>query len=131
MAITTAVTRKLDNNCVQVEVKSPNQGTRYYKVPEDNADTFQKEYVKNSKKMYKLSSFLTFSSVLAAVAATIAITRKMTNKVLKYGTAAIAGIGASFLASASSQNTAAKSHKEFLQNYNSEEIYYDKDPFSK
>ncbi|GEM_PF-1722043 len=131
MAITSAVTRNLDNNCVQVEIKSPNQGTRYYKVPKDKADSFQKEYVQNSKKMYRLSSILNFSAVLAAVAITLGITRNVANKVVKYGTSIIAGLGASVLATTSSEKTAVKNHKNFLQSYNAEEIHYDKDPFSK
>ena len=125
MAITTAVTRKLENNCVQVEIKSTNEGTRYYKVPQEKADSFQKEYVKNSKKMYNLSSVLTFSSVLAAAALTLAITKNMANKVLKYGISAATGIAAGVITTLSSNKSAVKSHKEFLNNYEAQEINYD------
>ena len=42
MKLQTSITRKIDDNYVQVEVQSKNQDIRYYKVPEAKADSFQK-----------------------------------------------------------------------------------------
>ena len=126
MAITTAVTRKLGNDYVQVEVKNSTEGTRYYKVPKEKADSFQKEYVANSKKMYRLSSLLSVSAVLGASATALLIARKMTNQVLKYVISGFTGIAAGLVATISSQNSAVKSHTQFLKDYDAKEIFYDK-----
>ena len=119
MAITTAVTRKLGNDYVQVEVKNSSEGTRYYKVPKESADSFQKEYVANSKKMYRLSTLLSVSA------------RRMTNQLLKYIICGFTGIAAGLGASISSQNTAVKSHTQFLKDYDAKEIFYDRQKIAK
>lgn len=129
MALTAAVTRKLDNNFVQVEVKNKVGGTRYYKVPEDKADSFGREYVHNSKRMYRLSSILTFTSVLGAVAVALIAAKNMTSKVSKYLISGVAGLIAGTASTASGQKTSIKNHTEFLKNYGAEEIHYDDKKF--
>ena len=124
MSITTAVTRKLDNNCVQVEIKSDNDATRYYKVPEQKADDFQKEYVANSKKVYNYSSLLSFSSVLGASALALIFTKNIANKILRYGLSAVTGIVAGVITTISTQKAAIKDHKKFLQDYDASVIDY-------
>ena len=131
MAITTAVTRKLGNDYVQVEVKNSSEGTRYYKVPKESADSFQKEYVANSKKMYRLSTLLSVSAALGAGAAALLIARRMTNQLLKYIICGFTGIAAGLGASISSQNTAVKSHTQFLKDYDAKEIFYDRQKIAK
>jgi len=125
MALTAAVTRKLDNNCVQVEIKNKGGATRYYKVPEDKADSFGREYIANSKKMYRWSSVLTFTSVIGAVALTLLAAKNMANKASKYLISGVTGIIAGTASTASGQKTSIKNHTEFLENYNAEEIRYD------
>ena len=125
MAITTEVTRTFDDRrYVQVEVKGNNQGVRYYKVPVENADSFQSEYKANSKKMYRLSSILNFSAVFGAVALSLVFTKNIASKALKYGISAVAGLAGGAIATISSQKTAVKNHENFLKNYNAEELDY-------
>ena len=131
MAITTAVTRKLGNDYVQVEVKNSSEGTRYYKVPKQSADTFQKEYVENSKKMYRLSTLLSLSATLGAGALALVFAKRMTNQVLKYIICGVTGVVAGIGATISSQNTAIKSHTQFLKDYDAKEIFYDKPKIAK
>ena len=129
MALTAAVTRKLDNNFVQVEVKNKVGGTRYYRVPEDKADSFSKEYVHNSKRMYRLSSVLTFTSILGALSLGLFFTRNAASKGLKYAVSGVMGLAAGAVSTASGQKTSTKNHTEFLKNYNAEEIRYDNKEF--
>ena len=125
MAITTAITRNLGNNYVQVEVKNSSEGTRYYKVPKDSADSFQKEYVENSKRMYRLSSLMSVSAALGAGAIALIVARNMTNQIIKYVICGFTGVAAGVGATISSQKTAVKSHTQFLKNYDAKEIFYD------
>ena len=129
MALTAAVTRKLDNNFVQVEIKNNNEKPRYYKVPEEKADSFSKEYVANSKKMYTLSSILSFTSVLGGVALALLITKNMANKLFRYVISGVTGAIAGLASTASGLKTSIKNHTEFLKNYNAEEIHYEDKKF--
>ena len=129
MTLTAAVTRKLDNNCVQIEIKNKVGGTRYYKVPEDKADSFSKEYISNSKKMYRWSSLLSLTSVLGAVAVTLLLTKKMASNMMRYVISGVTGLVAGTISTASGQKTSVKNHTEFLKNYNAEEINYDDKKF--
>ena len=129
MALTAAVTRKLDNNFVQVEIKNNNENPRYYKVPEEKADSFSKEYVANSKKMYTLSSILNFTSVFGGVALALFITKKMASKGFRYVISGVTGAAAGLISTISGQKTSIKNHTEFLKNYNAEEIHYEDKKF--
>ena len=44
MAVDINITKKLDNNFVQVEVESKNVPKRFFKVPESKVDEFCKSY---------------------------------------------------------------------------------------
>ena len=124
MAITTAVTRKMDNNYVQVEVKARKDDVRYYKVPEQYADTFQKEYVANSKKMSRLSNLMFFLSFPVTVGLSYLCTKKLDNKNLRMAIGVCAGIIGGVGTSYAGVNMTTKNHKAFLEKYNSEEIDY-------
>lgn len=125
MSIKTAVTRKLDNNYVQVEIKSGNEN-RYYKVPEDKADTFQRQYVANSKKIYWLSSLLTFCAGFGAAGLGFIFTKHMDSKIAKYGISGGAGLLSGAIATVAYNNKAVKEHKNFLKEFSATEIDYDK-----
>lgn len=124
MAITTAVTRKLDNNCVQVEVKARKDDVRYYKVPEQKADSFQKEYVANSKKMSRLSNLMFFLSFPVTIGFSYLFTKKIESQSLRTVIGVCAGIIGGIGTAYAGANMTAKNHTEFLQKYNSEEIDY-------
>jgi len=124
MAVTTAVTRKFDNNFVQVEVKAKKDEPRYYKVPADKADSFQKEYVANSKKMRRLSDAMFFLSFPVTIGLSYLCTKKIESKNLRMLIGVIAGIVGGVGTSYAGVNMTIKNHKEFLEKYNSEEIDY-------
>lgn len=129
MAITTSVTRKFDNNFVQVEVNSTNSNPRYYKVPAEKADSFQAEYIKSSKKMYNWSTILTICSVIGGTGLAIACTQRLSNKLAKFAISAATGILAGVISTYEANKSSVKSHKNMLEEYNAQEIDYSKHKF--
>lgn len=129
MAITSSVTKNLDNNYVQVEIQSKNRETMYYKVPENKADSFQKEYKKNSKKMPWINTGLTLGAIILAVFPMSLLTQKIEQKSLRMAIGVIAGIiggvGSMYLGT----EIESKSHKNLLKKYNAEKINYEEQKF--
>ena len=124
MTLTSAVTRKFDNGYVQVEIQSKRQEPRYYKVPENNADSFQREYQKNSKKMPWINTGLTLGAIVATIVPVSFLTKNVESKTIRMLSGIIAGliggIGSMYLGA----NIESKSHVKLLQKYNAEEIDY-------
>lgn len=129
MAITTAVTRKFDNNDVQVEVTSKRQELRYYRVPANNADSFQREYKKNSSKMPWINTGLTLGAIVATIVPVSLLTNKIESRSIRMVLGVLAGltggIGSMYLGS----EIEAKSHKKLLNKYNAQEIDYSENKF--
>ncbi len=124
MAITTAVTRKFDNNYVQVEIESNRQEPRYYKVPENKADSFQKEYKKNSKKMPWIDTGLTLGAIIVMIVPTFFATKKIESKTARMFLGTLAGLVGGFGAMHLGTKIEENSHSKLLQKYGAEEIDY-------
>lgn len=124
MALTTAVTGRFDNNDVRVEVNSKRQEPRYYRVPEHNADSFQREYKKNSSKMPWINTGLTLGAIAATIIPVSFLTNKIESKTIRMLLGVLAGltggIGSMYLGS----EIEANSHKKLLHKYNAQEIDY-------
>lgn len=122
MALTSSITGRYDNNDVRVEINSKRQEPRYYRVPENKADAFQREYKKNSARMPWINTGLT----LGAIAATIIPMSFLTNKIdsrsirMLLGVLAglVGGVGSMYLGA----EIEANSHKKLLSKYNAQEI---------
>lgn len=126
MTISSAVTRKFDNGYVQVEIESNRQDTRYYKVPEDRADSFQREYKKNSKKAPWVETGLTMGAIVALIVPTYFATKKIESKSIRMVLGTLAGLTGGIGSIQLGNKIEAKSHTKLLQKYNAEEIDYSK-----
>ena len=125
MAITTAVTRKFDNNYVQVDATTRNGDTKYYKLPAAKADSFQKEYIQNSKEQWWKEVALTTVSVIGAIILASLATKKVESSAARMavgvGAGAVGGIGSGFLAAKMNVN----SHQKLLKKYGAEQLYFE------
>ena len=65
MSVSASITRKLDNNYVQVDITSKKMEPRYYKVPASKADEFCKDFKKTDKRMSRVSDYSFITSTLA------------------------------------------------------------------
>ena len=126
MKLQTSITRKIDDNYVQVEVQSKNQDIRYYKVPEAKADSFQKEYVKNSKRASLQSNLMLLGAIIATIVPMHFLTKKIENTLVKSCLGVFAGIAGGVGSMYLSANISAKSHTNMLQKYEAEEIDFEK-----
>ena len=57
MAIEVKVVRSMGNDCVQVDTNSKKLGTRHYKVPQNNCDSFSEDYKSFEKSATKISTW--------------------------------------------------------------------------
>ena len=126
MAIETKITRKLDNNCVQVEVNGKNMPTRFFKVPEDKADEFCVSYRKNDHG----NSLIANTALITSVLGGSFLGSILTGKVFKFekisrltgGTimACLAGFSSVFLI----RNIIGNRNQQVLAKYNAEKLDY-------
>ena len=124
MNFTTQITRTFNDNTVQVEVKSKKGVNRYYKVPADKADSFQKEYVKKSKKSYSSALLANFAAAAGAVAIAVIATGSMASKLWRGVISAVSGLVIGTFVSVTGHKNEVKSHKELLNKYNASELHY-------
>ena len=130
MSITTAVTRRFDNNYVQVDITPKNGDVKYYKLPEAKADSFQKEYVQNSKDQYWKDTAITIGSIFGTIILAALCTKKIENSTLRMaigiGGGLTGGLGSSVICEKLNEN----SHKKLLKKYNAEQLDYSKNKLS-
>ena len=115
------ITNKLSNNHVQVEIKSKNVPTRYFKVPEQKADEFCKNY-KQFEKKQRINSAIRIA-VPAVILCTIANYFTQGKSKLIQWTAGI-GLGMAGIMGATRWNVKKliKKEDELLNKHNAEEI---------
>ena len=65
MAITTSINNNLGNGYVQMDISSKTMPVRHFILPEQNVDTFTKEYEKINKNI-KISTYAAFFTGLVA-----------------------------------------------------------------
>ena len=124
MAVSTNVTRKLDNNYVQVDVTSKKAEPRYYKVPASKADEFCKNFQKTDKRMSRISDT---SFVLSTIAGCtiIGLLSKKLGGAARMTLGIIGGIAAGFASVFACSNMMDKKYHNLLKTYQAEEITYD------
>ncbi len=123
MAITTAITKKLDTNFVQVDSTEKNGYKRYYKVPQNHADKFADELKKQDKKLNIYSNLTFFSAVFLGVLAASPFTKKMEG-MKKFLIQTASGIGFAALSSLGFSKYAENEEIKLLREHKAKEIFY-------
>ena len=124
MAVSANVTRKLDNNYVQVDVTSKKTKPRYYKVPEAKADQFCKDFTKTDKRMSIISDTSFVVSTLIGCALISVIARKL-NGIARVTLGILGGISLGFASEMFSANMMVKKYQELLKTHQAEEIKHE------
>lgn len=125
MSVEIKVLNKLDNQNVQVEIKSEKSDKRlYYKVPQKNLDTFINEYKKNDKKTSIIANTAFVSSIFASVIIASLATKKLASNVLKWIIGSAAGIAGATLSILGTSNYIDSNNKKLLQKHNALELNY-------
>lgn len=92
MAVKTNIIGETTNNHVTVEAKYNNKYSRYFHLNKDNADSFQKEFVKNNKKQYWISTGMLIAALATALTVPGIIIKDQSKKILKIITEIITGL---------------------------------------
>ncbi len=124
MAVSANVTRKLDNNYVQVDVTSKKTDPRYYKVPESKADQFCKDFTKTDKRMSIISDTSFVVSTLIGCAILSLVTRKLSG-IARIVLGILGGLSLGFASEMISANTMVKKYQQLLKTYQAEEIKFE------
>ena len=124
MAVSANVTRKLDNNYVQVDVTSKKTNPRYYRVPESKADKFCKDFTKTDKRMSIISDTSFVVSTLIGCALISLITKKLSG-IARVTLGILGGISLGFASEMFSANMMVKKYQELLKTHQAEEIKYE------
>ena len=118
MALTSSVVKNYDNGYVKIEIGQKNREPKYYLVPENNADTFEKEYKTNAKKMTWASSLLMVGVIVATLLPLSAVLKKIENKTAQTLCGITAGVIGGMASLFISNNIERKSHSKLLQKFN-------------
>lgn len=125
MAITTSITRNLDNNYVQVEVNSPRATTTFYKVPKNKADEFCTQYKKLEKKNTKTYNIAFFSSIGAVCLLMSILTKRFESTMPKLLLSIVGGIFAGYTADSAVRTYLLPKQEKFLKSFDAKEIFYE------
>jgi hypothetical protein len=121
MAITADVSRKLDNNYVQVDITSTKIGVKHFKVPKNKVDSFCSNYKKNEKKMSMYSTLLMVGSAIAGASLGYICTKNM-NKTVRTIAEIVASVGGVFASIYGMANVMEKSSDNLLKKHGAEEL---------
>ena len=125
MTINTSITRKLDNNYVQVEVSSPKASTTFFKVPNNKADEFCREYKKMEKKNSKTYNIAFFSSIAIACILMSMLTKRFESKTPKLLLNIVGGLFAGYTADSAVRTYLIPKQDELIKSFGAKEIFYD------
>lgn len=128
MAVTANISRKLDNNCVQVDISSKKIWTRYFKVPENKADSFIANYKKQDTRNNWRSNLMMLTGALAGCFIASIFTQKL-SKGIKTAIGILAGLLGTAGAIFTNATIVRKQEDKLLKNYNAEEIFYESKKF--
>ena len=125
MAIEVKVLNKLDNRNVLIEINSDkNSKPKYYKVPENNTDTFINEYKRNDKKTSIVANIAFVTSVFAGVIAASLATKKLKSTLFKWLIGTAGGVAGATLSIIGTSEYIEKSKNKLLKEQNAKEINY-------
>lgn len=126
MGVNTEITRRLDNNYVQVDVSAKKAPTRYFKVPAQNADKFASQYKKQDKNISIVTNTLFGVGVLGGTIIASTIARKLSqNRTLQFIVGCLGGIGGAIGSVFVSGDYIENRQDKLLNTYGAKEIFYE------
>ena len=128
MGLSVEIGKKLDNNCVEVTVNSPKCPTRFFKVPENKADEFCKQYKNNDSN----SGFITAGVITGTAIASCSIANilaKNLSKIYRNGIGVLVGIASVLAATVATAPLAVKREEQVLKQFNAIEIEHNRKEF--
>lgn len=128
MAVTTKINRKLDNDCVQIEITSKKTWTRYFKVPESKADSFCASYKKNDKKIKRMSTAAFVLSPFIGTIIALPFTKNL-GRGARTGIGIAAGIASAIGSVFAMAPVIEKNNNKLLKKFDAEEIFYENKNF--
>ncbi len=125
MSVDAKILNKIDSNNVQIEIKTgKNANSKYYKVPNQNIDSFINAYKKNDKRTSIIANTAFVSSVFAGVILVSLATKKIKNKILRGILGTIGGVAGAALSVIGTSKYLESSNKKMLKSQNAQEINY-------
>lgn len=124
MAVDLKISRKLDNNYVQVDVSSKNMQTKYYRVPQNKADSFCANYKKNDKSMNFKSNAAFIGAAFAGCIGASFLTKNL-KSAAKFAIGIVSGVVCGTAATYGMAGAMEKSYKNLLATHGAEQIFYD------
>lgn len=121
MAVDLKVSKKIDDNNVQVDAKRTRTGTHYYKVPTQNVDEFCASYKKFNKKKNLTSDLSFFGSVFlgCAVSSVLTSTLKDAPRTIIM---VVSGLGLGYLSDLIVKKSFDKKQHKMFSDLNAQEI---------
>ena len=124
MAITTAITKPLDNGFVQVDSTEKNGYKRFYKVPQKNAKFFADKLKKQDKDLNLYSNITFFASIFAGVLGASIFTKNMESRMKQFLIQTGAAIVLAALSSLGFNKYAQSEEQKLLEQNHAKEIFY-------
>lgn len=120
MKLESKTVKNYGNGYVQVEIGSNTLEPKYYKVQEDKADEFVKEYESNRKKSEFLNGTIFIGFVLGTIFTASAFTKNITKKALKVLINILSGVAGGLASIVLTDKIEENSHTKLMQKYNAE-----------
>lgn len=124
MAITTEISKPLDNGFVQIDAAEKNGYKRYYKVPRGNAKFFADELKKQDKNLNIFSNVTFFTGIFAGVLGATYFTKKMESKMKQFLIQTASAITAAALSNLGFNEYADAEKEQLLKKHGAKEIFY-------
>lgn len=124
MAITTNITRTLNNGYVQVDSTEKNGYKRFYRVPQRNAKVFAKELEHQEKNLKIVSNVTFFASILAGVFGAAHFTKNMESRLIQFLIQTSSAIALALLSAIGFNMYAQSKEINLLKEHQAKEIFY-------
>ena len=124
MALDTKISRQLDNGCVQVDVKYKDAPPKYYKVPQEKADSFSQKLKKQDKNSKIINNTAFGISLLGGVLAGNVLSKNIESGVLKFIIGSASGVAAATAALFACSKYSEHEHNTILKEYGAKQIFY-------
>ncbi len=124
MAVTTTISKPLENGYVQVDAKYKGGYGRYYKVPKNSAKFFAEKFKDHDKKMNLYSNIGFAVAILTGAFGAAYLTRKMQSRLKQFLIETASAVGLATLTSLGINQYAQKEEENILKKYNAKEIFY-------
>ncbi len=124
MAVTTTITKPLENGYLQVDAKYKSGYKRYYKVPQKNAKKFANEFSAKDKNLNLYSNIVFWGSILVGVAASAFFTKNMESRMKQFLIQTTSAIGFTGLTSYVMSLYSRNEQENLVNKYQAKEIFY-------